>query len=109
MTYETDARVQQGNDLSLTDTFERFFSKLAFGLFEHHLAKSGHSVRSDSSYVNCFDDYIERSRPFEDVPSKLLRLVRRSFVVARDLAEGLKVGRDTLLSVSKVSSHVIFD
>lgn len=88
----------KGRDISLLDALDNFFSTLLQKMFE--LLNSQYTFNED--YLQCVTEHMDELRPFGDVPQKLSIQVKRAFVAARTFVQGLAVGRDVIIAISKV-------
>ena len=88
----------KGRDVNLVDALDTFFTTLLQRMFE--LLNAQYSF--DQTYLQCVSEYMDELKPFGDVPQKLSVEVRRSFIAARTFVQGLSIGRDVILAVSKV-------
>ena len=88
----------KGSDINLLDALDNFFSTLMQKMFE--LLNSQYSF--DSSYLECVTEHMDELKPFGDVPQKLSIQIKRAFVAARTFVQGLAIGRDVVLAISKV-------
>jgi len=98
----------QGTDLSLSDSVDRFLTRLAVRLMN---TQSGSSSSAEAAAsTSCVAEQIDRLQAFGDTSRRLTRLVRRSFIVARNFVLGLRVGRDVIAAaVDNVRSpRVVF-
>ena len=88
----------KGSDINLLDALDSFFSTLMQKMFE--LLNSQYSF--DEQYLECVTEHMDELKPFGDVPQKLSIQVKRAFVAARTFVQGLAIGRDVVLALSKV-------
>lgn len=88
----------KGKDVNLLDVLDNFFERLLEKMFV--LLHSSYSF--DNTYLECITDKMDELKPFKDVPQKLSIQVKRAFIAARTFVQGLAVGRDVVLAVSKV-------
>ena len=93
----------KGRDVNLVDALDAFFTTLLQRMFE--LLNAQYSF--DQAYLQCVSEYMDELKPFGDVPQKLSVEVRRSFIAARTFVQGLSIGRDVILAVSKVGTSII--
>ena len=56
----------------------------------------------DDKYMQCVAEHMDELKPFGDVPRKLATHVKRAFIAARTFVQGLAIGRDVILAISKV-------
>ena len=94
----------KGKDISLLDALDKFFTTLLQKMFELLNAQ----YKFDEPYLNCVTEYMEELKPFGDVPQKLSIQVKRAFIAARTFVQGLAIGRDVILAVSKVRRPFCF-
>ena len=95
-------RYYKGSDINLLDVLDNFFSTLMQKMFE--LLNSQYTF--DNEYLECVTEHMDELKPFGDVPQKLSIQVKRAFVAARTFVQGLAIGRDVVLALSKVCHHV---
>lgn len=88
----------KGHDINLLDALDNFFSTLLQKMFE--LLNSQYTF--DQQYLQCVTEHMDELKPFGDVPFKLSLQVKRAFVAARTFVQGLAVGRDVIIAVSKI-------
>ena len=89
----------KGHNIDLIDALDKFFSTLMQRMFSLMNAQ----YQFDQEYLQCVTERIEDLKPFGDVPQKLRIQVKRAFIAARTFVQGLSIGRDVILAVSKVS------
>lgn len=89
----------KGSDINLLDVMDNFFTRL----FEKMFILLNASYKFDDNYMECLTDHMGELKPFKDVPQKLSVKIKRAFIAARTFVQGLAVGRDVVLAVSKVS------
>ena len=89
----------KGHDINLMDALDNFFSILLQKMFE--LINAQYTF--DQNYLQCVTEHMDDLKPFGDVPQKLSVQVKRAFIAARTFVQGLAIGRDVVLAVSKVS------
>lgn len=94
----------KGRDSNLLDVFDNFFNVLVQRMFQ--LLNTGYSYTDD--YLDCISENIDELKPFGEVPAQLSVQVKRSFIAARTFVQGLSVGRDVIIAVSKVRIHSNF-
>lgn len=93
-------------DVSVGDVLDRFFSLLMQRMFQ---LMNDRYVFSEG-FFNCIGEHMNQLKPFGEVPLKLLTQIKRSFTAARTFVEGLAVGRDVILAMSKIQpSHSCSD
>ena len=95
----------KGRDINLLDALDKFFSTLLQKMFE--LLNSQYTF--DDAYLQCVTEHMDELKPFGDVPNKLAVQVKRAFVAARTFVQGLAVGRDVIIAVSKVSLYIYIE
>ena len=88
----------KGRDINLLDALDNFFSTLMQKMFQ--LMNTQYTF--DQEYLQCVTERMDDLRPFGDVPQKLSMQVKRAFIAARTFVQGLAIGRDVILAVSKV-------
>ena len=93
-------RYYKGSDISLLDALDNLFSTLMQKMFQ--LMNSQYTF--DQEYLDCVTERMDDLQPFGDVPQKLSMQVKRAFIAARTFVQGLSIGRDVILAVSKVSA-----
>ena len=91
----------KGGDINLLDVLDNFFTTLLEKMFILLHA----AYQFDDAYLECITDHMGELKPFGDVPQKLSLQVKRAFIAARTFVQGLAVGRDVVLAVSKVGSQ----
>lgn len=89
----------KGHDINLLDALDNFFSTLMQKMFQ--LMNAQYTFTQE--YLQCVTERMDDLKPFGDVPQKLSMQVKRAFVAARTFVQGLAIGRDVILAVSKVS------
>ena len=89
----------KGRDLNLLDTLDGFFVTLLQKMFL--LLNAQYTF--DDKYMQCVAEHMDDLKPFGDVPKKLAAHVKRAFIAARTFVQGLAIGRDVILAISKVS------
>ena len=89
----------KGADVNLLDALDGFFTQLLQRMFQ--LLNTQYAF--DDAYLACVTESMDELRPFGDVPGKLSVQVRRAFIAARTFVQGLAIGRDVIIEVSKVS------
>ena len=90
----------KGRDMNLLDVLDKFFSDLLERMFV--LLHSDHEF--DDNYLECITNHMSELRPFGDVPAKMSGQVKKSFIAARTFVQGLQVGRDVIIALSRVCS-----
>ncbi|XP_068602321.1 glypican-6b [Brachionichthys hirsutus] len=93
-------RYYTGGNVNLEEMLNDFWSRLLERMFT--LLNSQYAITED--YLECISKYTDQLKPFGDVPRKLKAQVTRAFIAARTFVQGLSVGREVALRVSKVSS-----
>lgn len=88
----------KGRDLNLLDTLDGFFVTLLQKMFL--LLNAQYTF--DDKYMQCVAEHMDELKPFGDVPKKLAAHVKRAFIAARTFVQGLAIGRDVILAISKV-------
>ena len=86
--------------MNLLDVLDKFFSDLLERMFV--LLHSDHEF--DDNYLECITNHMSELRPFGDVPAKMSGQVKKSFIAARTFVQGLQVGRDVIIALSRVCS-----
>ena len=89
----------RGGDMNLVDVLDGFFATLMQRMFVLLNVQYTFGER----YLQCVTEHMDELKPFGDVPQKLAVQVKRAFVAARTFHQGLAIGRDTILAVTKVS------
>ncbi len=89
----------KGRDVNLIDALDLFFTTLLQRMFE--LLNAQYTF--DDQYLECVSEHMDDLKPFGDVPQKLSIEVRRAFIAARTFVQGLSIGRDVVIAVSKVT------
>lgn len=87
-----------GKEVDLKEALHKFFSTLLQKMFR--LLNQSYSF--DERYLNCVTEKMNELKPFGDVPQKLSIQVKRAFIAARTFVQGLSIGRDVVLAVSKI-------
>lgn len=95
----------RGNDVDLKEALMSFFVSLLKKMYQ--LINSQHQL--NERYLECVGSQMKSLQPFLDIPKKLSQHVKRSFIVARTFVQGLSIGRDVIINVSKVSSTFRID
>lgn len=90
----------KGRDLNLLDVLDNFFSTLMQKMF----VLLNVQYEFDDAYLQCVTEHMDELQPFGDVPQKLSVQVKRAFVAARTFVQGLAIGRDVILEISKMQS-----
>jgi glypican 6 len=88
----------KGRDTNLLDALDNFFSTLLQKMFE--LLNAQYTF--DQDYLECVTEHMDDLKPFGDVPQKLSIQVKRAFIAARTFVQGLAIGRDVILEISKI-------
>ena len=88
----------KGGNVNLEDTLNDFFATLCQKMF----ALLNANYVFDAKYLQCVTTHMDALEPFGDVPKKLSIQVQRGFIAARTFVQGLAVGRDVVLEISKV-------
>ncbi|ELU17458.1 hypothetical protein CAPTEDRAFT_32704, partial [Capitella teleta] len=91
-------RYYKGSDLNLLDALDDFFSSLMQRMFQ----LMNQQYTFDEDYIQCVVEHMDELKPFGDVPQKLSIQVKRAFVAARTFMQGLAIGRDVVLAMSKI-------
>ena len=89
----------RGSNINLVEALDTFFSTLLQKMFE--LLNAQYSF--DEAYLQCVTEHMDELKPFGTVPHKLSVQVKRAFIAARTFVQGLQIGRDVVLAMSKVS------
>ena len=92
-----------GVDVDLVAVMEDFFVVLMQRMFK--LLNPQHNY--DDQFWECMTAYMDELKPFGDVPAKLTTQVKRAFIAARTFVQGLAIGRDVVIRVSKVGYVLI--
>lgn len=98
--FEDLRKYYKGSDINLLDALDNFFSTLMQKMFQ--LLNSQYTF--DDDYLQCVTEHMDELKPFGDVPQKLSIQVKRAFVAARTFVQGLAIGRDVVLAMSKVTT-----
>lgn len=81
------------------DVLDTFFTRLLERMFVlHH-----DSYTFDDGYLECVTSKMDQLKPFGNVPERLTLDVKRAFIAARTFVQGLQIGRDAVIDVSKVN------
>jgi hypothetical protein len=88
----------RGRDLNLLDVLDNFFSTLMQRMFV--LLNSQYTF--DDKYLSCVTEKMDDLKPFGDVPQKLSTQVKRAFIAARTFFQGLAIGREAVIAISKI-------
>ncbi|XP_059418651.1 glypican-6-like [Carassius carassius] len=92
-------RYYAGGNINLEEMLNDFWMRLLERMFQ--LLNSQYLITED--YLECIGKYMEQLKPFGDVPKKLKSQVTRAFIAARTFVQGLMVGREVAIRVSKVT------
>ena len=96
--YDDLRNYYKGRDVNLLDVLDGFFIELLQRMFE--LLNTQYEF--DTHYLECVTESMDELKPFGDVPQKLSIQVKRAFIAARTFVQGLAIGRDVIIEVSKV-------
>ncbi|GAB1605402.1 glypican-6-like [Argonauta hians] len=88
----------RGHDVDLKDTLMAFFVNLLKKMYE--LINSQYQM--SEHHLECVGSHMKSLHPFMDIPKKLSSRVKQSFIVARTFVQGLSIGRDVIITVSKL-------
>ncbi|XP_074658464.1 glypican-6-like [Tubulanus polymorphus] len=88
----------KGEDQNLSDVLDQFFTVLMQKMFELLNAQ----YQFDQTYLNCVTEFMDKLKPFGDVPQVLSHQVKRAFIAARTFVQGLAVGRGVIEEITKV-------
>ena len=87
-----------GATVNLTLVLNEFFSTLLQRMF----TLMNHQYIYTESFFACTSENMEKLQPFGGIPYKLNSEIKRSFTAARTFSQGLMMGRDVILTLSKV-------
>ena len=93
-----------GGDVDLVAVMEDFFTVLMQRMFK--LLNSDPRYNFNDEFWDCMTQYMDELKPFGEVPAKLTTQVKRAFIAARTFVQGLAIGRDVVIRVSKVSNRL---
>ncbi len=91
-----------GVDVDLVQVMDDFFVVLMQKMFK--LLNPQYNYNDE--FWGCMTQYMDDLKPFGEVPAKLTTQVKRAFIAARTFVQGLAIGRDVVIRVSKVSIGV---
>ncbi|CAI9736697.1 glypican-6-like [Octopus vulgaris] len=96
--FATLHRYYRGYDVDLKEALMSFFVSLLKKMYQLINSQQQLSER----YLECVGSQMKSLQPFLDIPKKLSQHVKRSFIVARTFVQGLSIGRDVIINVSKI-------
>lgn len=89
----------KGKNVNLAQVLSSFFVELLRRVFT--LLNQQHTFSDE--YLQCVASHMNDLEPFGDVPGKLSKQVKRSFVAARTFVQGLAIGRNVVEAVAEIS------
>ncbi|XP_066444916.1 glypican-6 [Eleutherodactylus coqui] len=90
-----------GGNVNLEEMLNDFWARLLERMFQ--LINPQYHFSED--YLECVSKYIDKLKPFGEVPRKLKAQVTKAFVAARTFVQALTLGREVANKVSKLSPN----
>lgn len=90
----------ESGQVNLTKSMDEFFANLYKRVFQVFNSNKHFT----DQYLECVSDRLTEMKPFKDVPDKLVKSIRYTFVAARTFLKSLNEGIDVIKNVISVSS-----